>query len=95
MKVEDCIWELKIHGMAEQILSSNGEIHWVMTKKAVSLITVCWGLMSERFPDATEEQVTTRALIVVVLEKLGWVNRRNLPDYIAAIKSLAANGKEP
>ena len=95
MKTEDCIKELKIHGMVEQTLSPDGEKRWVLTKKAVNLITECWVLVREKYPDASEEDITTRALIVVVLEKMGLVKRKNLTDYISAIKSLAADWRKP
>ena len=95
MKREDCIRELKIHGLAQQTLNSDGNQSWVLTNKAVDLISECWTSMRERFPDASEEDVTSRALIVFVLDRLGLVNRRNLPDYLAAIKALAANWKAP
>ena len=95
MKREDCIRELKLHGMAEEIIGLDEERHWVLTKRAVDLITECWVLTKEGYPDASDEDVTIRALIIVVLERMGLVKRKNLPDYIAAIKSLAADWKQP
>jgi len=92
MKVGDCIKELKIHGLAEEAIGDNGEKQSVLSGKAVCLIEEAWLLMRERYPEATEEDVTIRALIVVVLEKMGLVYRKNLPDYISAIRSLAENG---
>ena len=92
MKVGDCIKELKIHGLAEEAIGDNGEKQSVLSGKAVCLIEEAWLLMRERYPEATEEDVTIRALIVVVLEKMSLVYRKNLPDYISAIRSLAENG---
>jgi len=44
--------------------------------------------MREKYPEATEEDATIRALIVVVLERMGLVYRKNLPDYINAIRQV-------
>lgn len=58
------------------------------------LIKETWLVIREKYPEATEEDVTIRALIVLVLEKMGLVYRKNLPDYISAIKSLAQNYRD-
>ena len=94
MKIEDCIKELKIHGLAKEEMGENGEKKYVLSQKAVRLIKENWFVMREKYPQATEEDVTIRALIVVVLEKMGLVCRKNLPDYISAIRRLAKNSDE-
>lgn len=85
MKLVDCFEELKIHGLVEY----SGEEKPVLTKKAVQLIEEAWLAMRENYPEATEEDVTIRALIVIILERRGLVYRKNLHDYINALKSLA------
>jgi DNA replicative helicase MCM subunit Mcm2 (Cdc46/Mcm family) len=89
MKQTDCIRELKVHGMVEYILSKNGQKEPILTQKAITLIENAWIVMREKYPEATEEDVTIRALIFVVVEKLGSVCRDSLPDFIQAIREIA------
>jgi hypothetical protein len=94
MKLEDAIKELKLHGLAEQEMGPQGK-KWVLTKKAMLMIKECWIFMREKFPNASEEDVTSRALIFLVMERLGLVKRKNLADYVTAIKTLAQNTQTP
>jgi hypothetical protein len=49
MKGEDCIKELKIHGLAEEAIGENGEKKSVLSGKAVCLIEEAWLLMRKRY----------------------------------------------
>ena len=61
MKAEDCIKELKIHGLTEEIIEENGEKKYVLSEKAVRLIKETWLVTREKYPQATEEDITIRA----------------------------------
>jgi hypothetical protein len=47
--------------------------------------------MRETFPEDSAEEVTVKAFIFVIVNKMGLVCRESLPDYIRAIGSLVAN----
>ncbi len=88
MKFEACVKELVVHGLAEK---KDGK--YVLTEEAVELIEAHWVLMRQKFPQASVEDVTIRALIVVVLDKLGLVNRAKVPDFVSTIRTLAQNSE--
>ena len=88
MKIEDCIKELKIHGLVEDAEEGNGEKKYFLSDNVVRLIREAFRVMREEYPEATEEDTKIRALTFIVLCKMGMVFRKSLPEYVNVLSSL-------
>ncbi len=89
---EECIRELKVHGLVKDGVEKDT---YVVTEKALSLMTDAMRHMRQNYPKATKEQVKIRALIVLVLEQLGDAVRRYVPVYVGLLDGLTENLDAP
>ena len=78
-QVEACVRELKVHGMVVESGEQDGEQVYVLSSKALRMINEAVCQMREQYPKATEEDVKFRALIFVILHKMGLVVDKSLP----------------
>lgn len=67
----------------------DGEKAYILSDKALRMINEALHQMREQYPKATEEDVKFRALIFVVLHKMGLVVDKSLPVYVGVLNSLA------
>ncbi len=88
-QVEACVRELKMHGMVVESGEQGKEQAYVLSGKILQMIDEAMSHMRKRYPKATEESVKYRALIFVVLHKMGLVEEKSLPVYICVLNSLA------
>jgi hypothetical protein len=84
-EVEDCIRELKVHGL---VRDGAEEKTYVITDKAASLIKEAVRQMRQNYPKATEEDVKNRALIFLFLHEMGNIVRKYVPVYVSILNSL-------
>lgn len=94
MSVDDCIRELKVHGLACQKVGLDGEKRWGLSELAVLQLAECLSFAREHYPNEAEEDIAIRAMIMLVVNKLGLVNAKHITDFVNAIKLLAANDQE-
>jgi hypothetical protein len=88
MKLVDLFRELAIHGLAQEKLV-RGQKEYVITEYAIESINNAWKTMRKKYPKGSENDVTLRALIVVLMKNMGEIDKECLTDFIDALKVLA------
>ena len=86
-QVEAYVKELKIHGLVVEAGIQNGKPAYALSDEVLTMISEVVVQMRKLFPKASDEDVRLRALIFVVLNRMGLVVYTSLHVYVECLNS--------